>query len=96
MLLSEASLQRLAERSGDGITRRFSAAVRGLGRPATRHGRVGVRAALDRGGTGHSAYFRQRQPVRWFKSGSEVRQATTALNELFGGTYNANLVAFGG
>ena len=31
-------------------------------------------------------------PVRWFRSGTEIREATEVLNESFAGVYNASLV----
>ena len=34
-------------------------------------------------------------PVRWFKSGSEIRVAIEAFNDLFPGVYNANLIIEG-
>ena len=95
MMLSEESLQRLAGQSAAARNVRFSAAVRGLGRVATRHNRLvpGVFVLLAVAAVpGILLISVNDNPVRWFKSGSEVRQATSALNEMFGGTFNANLV----
>ena len=95
MMLSEESLQRLAAQSAAGRNARFSAAVRGLGRMAMKDSRLapGAFALLSVAALpGILLISVNDNPVRWFKSGSEVRQATATLNETFGGTFSANLL----
>ncbi len=76
MMLSEESLQRLAAPKVDPTSARFSVAVRGVGRLATRHSRLapGIFLLLAIAAVpGILLISVNDNPVRWFKSGSEIR-----------------------
>jgi predicted RND superfamily exporter protein len=95
MALSEESLERLVRLHGEASSRWFSDGVRGLGRMATRRPRLapaGFTVLALTAIPGILLITVNDNPVRWFKSGSEIRQDTEALNTEFGGVYQANLV----
>jgi len=95
MSLSEEGMERLVRLNGQASNRWFTAGVRRLGGFAIQ------RALLAPSGFALIALLAipgvllitiNDNPVRWFKSSSEIRQSTNALNETFGGTYQANLL----
>lgn len=95
MLLSEDGLQRSLATNIEGGNRLLTGGLRRIGRFATARSYVIVPvfaivavAAVP----GLSQITVNDNPVRWFKSGSDIRQATEVFNEHFPGTYNASLL----
>jgi hypothetical protein len=95
MSASEESLERLARMDGAASNRWFATGVRRLGGFATRQPRLApsgfVILALV-AIPGILLISVNDNPVRWFTKGSEIRQASTTLNETFAGTFQANLL----
>ena len=95
MSLSDESLARLAQGNAEAGNRRFSSGVRTLGKFASRRPRLapsGFFLLTVLAIPGILLISVNDNPVRWFKSGAEIRQSTNALNDTFGGTFQANLL----
>jgi len=95
MRLDEARLVRLADRGVEHqgrIIAGLMARLRDLTARRPRHVLAGTLLVLIAAIPGVAAITVNDNPVRWFKSGTEIRQATEQLNERFGGVYNASLV----
>jgi predicted RND superfamily exporter protein len=95
MLLSEDGLKRGLAANIEGGSRLLAGGLRRLGRLASARSYLIVPvfmlvavAAVP----GLTQITVNDNPVRWFKSGSDIRQATEVLNDHFPGTYNASLL----
>jgi predicted RND superfamily exporter protein len=95
MLLSEQSLQRVQASSEGRGTRALASGVRRIGQLTTMRPRwiaAGFALLMIAAIPGITQISVNDNPVRWFKSGTGIRQATEELNRLFAGTYNASLL----
>ena len=95
MLLSEEGLQRSLARNIEGGSRVLAGGLRRMGRLASARSYLIVPAFVlvaVAAVPGLTQISVNDNPVRWFKGGSEIRQATEVLNEHFPGTYNASLL----
>lgn len=95
MLLSEDGLQRSLARNIEGGSRVLAGGLRRMGRLASARSYLIVPAFVlvaVAAVPGLTQISVNDNPVRWFKGGSEIRQATEVLNEHFPGTYNASLL----
>jgi len=95
MLLSEDGLQRSLARNIEGGSRILAGGLRRMGRLASARSYLIVPAFVlvaVAAVPGLTQISVNDNPVRWFKGGSEIRQATEVLNEHFPGTYNASLL----
>lgn len=98
MLTSEAMLIKRMGRPADHADSRLDRVLAATGRlAATRSGIVIASATvlLILGLVGVSRIVVNDNPVKWFKPAHTIRQADTAMNRLFGGTYMADLVVLG-
>ena len=97
MLTSEKTLEKRLTRHG-GQTSRLDRVLVPLGRVAFGRSRIVVVTAailLGLGLVGVSRIVVNDNPVNWFEASHPVRQADTAMNRLFGGTYMADVVVLG-
>ncbi len=95
IVLGEESLKRIATGNVTASERILAWGVRGMGRLATKRSYVvlGVFVLLVAVSIpGVTRITVNDNPVRWFKSGSEIRVAIRELNQHFPGTYNASLI----
>lgn len=95
MLLSEDGLQRSLARNIEGGSRVLAGGLRRMRRLASARSYLIVPAFVlvaVAAVPGLTQISVNDNPVRWFKGGSEIRQATEVLNEHFPGTYNASLL----
>lgn len=93
--LGEKTLHRLAQAQGDHQQSKLAITVRRFGKLASCNGRwwlSGFAVLLAVAVFGISKIEINDNPVRWFKSGHEIRIADRVLNEHFAGTYDAYLV----
>ncbi len=95
MLLSEEGLARGLAGNIEGGSRVLSGGLRRLGVFASRRSLVVVPAVILLAVASVPGIMQisvNDNPVRWFKPGSEIREATEVLNQHFPGTYNASLL----
>jgi hypothetical protein len=95
MLLSEEGLKRGLAGKVEGGSRVLAGGLRWMGGLATNRSRLILPAFVllaVAAVPGVAQITVNDNPVRWFKSGSEIRQATEVLNRHFPGTYNASLL----
>ena len=95
IVLGEESLKRIATGNVTASERILAWGVRGMGRIATKRSYIvtGVFILLVAASIpGVTRITVNDNPVRWFKSGSEIRVAIRELNQHFPGTYNASLI----
>ncbi len=95
MLLSEDSLQRISTEGIAGGNRILTGGLKQIGRLTTNRPWifvVGFILILLIAVPGVTQISVNDNPVRWFKSGSEIRKATEELTREFNGTYNASLI----
>jgi predicted RND superfamily exporter protein len=95
MLLSEQNLQRVQASSEGRGNRALASGVRRIGQLTARRPRwiaAGFALLVIAAIPGITQISVNDNPVRWFKSGTDIRQATEELNRLFAGTYNASLL----
>jgi hydrophobe/amphiphile efflux-3 (HAE3) family protein len=93
--LSEEGLTRGLGGNIEGGSRLLSGGLRRLGAFATRRSRLIVPAFVLIALVAIPGVLQitvNDNPVRWFKSGSDIRQATEVMNRHFPGTYNASLL----
>lgn len=98
MLTSEAALEKRLVRQTDERSSRLNRFLASLGRFAFSRPRPVIAVAtvlLVLGLIGVGRIVVNDNPVKWFKPGHTIRQADTAMNRLFGGTYMADLVVIG-
>ena len=95
IVLGEESLKRIAAGNVTGSERILAWGVRGMGRLATKRFYIvlGIFVLLVAASIpGVMRIEVNDNPVRWFKSGSEIRVAVRELNQHFPGTFNASLI----
>ncbi len=95
MLLDEEGLKRGLSGKVEGGSRVLSGSLRSIGGFATSRSRLILPAFILLSVVAVPGVLQitvNDNPVRWFKSGSEIRQATEVLTEHFPGTYNASLL----
>ena len=95
MLLNEKSLQRVLVRKVESRNRALFGGLRWVGRLTTNRPLAivaGFALLVAVAIPGVTRISVNDNPVRWFKSGSEIRQATEELTRHFPGTYNASLL----
>jgi predicted RND superfamily exporter protein len=95
MLLNEESLKRGLAGKTEGGSRVLSGSLRWIGGFATSRSRMILPAFILLGVVAAPGVLQitvNDNPVRWFKPGSEIREATGVLTEHFPGTYNASLL----
>lgn len=95
ILLGEDSLKRIVSGNAEASERLLAGGVRRMGLFATKRSYivVGIFVLLVAGSIpGVARITVNDNPVRWFKSGSEIRVAVRELNQHFAGTYNASLI----
>ena len=95
IVLGEESLKRIATGNMPASERILAWGVRRMGRLATKRSYIvtGIFVLLVAASIpGVTRITVNDNPVRWFKSGSEIRVAIRELNQHFPGTFNASLI----
>ena len=95
IVLGEESLKRIAAGNVTASERILAWGVRGMGRLATKRFYIVVGVFVLLVAASIPGVMRievNDNPVRWFKSGSEIRVAIRELNQHFPGTFNASLI----
>jgi predicted RND superfamily exporter protein len=95
MLLSEEGLKRSLAGKVEGGSRVLAGGLRWMGGFAASRSRVIIPVFILLGVVAVPGLLQitvNDNPVRWFKPGSEIREATEVLTEHFPGTYNASLL----
>ena len=95
IVLGEESLKRIATGNVTASERILAGGMRGMGRLATKRSYIvtGIFVLLAAVSIpGVTRIEVNDNPVRWFKSGSEIRVAIQEFNQHFPGTYNASLI----
>ena len=95
VLLSEESLQRISKKKIEGGKRVLTGGLAWIGRLTAKRPRilvVGFILIMLAAVPGVTQISVNDNPVRWFKSGSEIRKSTEELTREFNGTYNASLI----